>query len=189
MSIFGESEKTISIFVLEDPLTMHPNNYDQGELALEAEIVKDYIPIKSVADMVSRVVHQVNRTGGMIRRLVISGHGGRWGFYIGHEMVTLNSDKLLYLALLRPFFTPDAVVTIKVCKVGLDQQLLHKLSALMGVRVVAYTGYTYVFKWGPFSGFYSEGDTIMCFNNQCEKTLSPALDSAAYSYIAVPPWW
>jgi hypothetical protein len=161
------SDGGLFLYFLSDPAL---GDDSTGALKDEAEIVRNYIPVRNPADLVWRAVIEFNRTGYKIKRMVISGHGTRYAMQIGDTWINLD-NRLKWapqLAMLRPYFSENASVYLFGCRVGQNSDLLMTLSALWGgVRVEAMTGDIMSGSWGPFGGFLYEGEKRVCIYTFC----------------------
>lgn len=154
----------------------NPNQGDFGVMATEAKIVRDYIPIQDPYDFVAKALLAVSYYGRKIETMIISGHGHSNHITIGTTQIsTRNSQELARalallhpLALLRPHFAKNAVVTLWECRVGQANLLLQMLSTIWGgVKVQAFTGDVNVWNLKIFGGMSAEGDQIVCMFNNC----------------------
>lgn len=154
------------------------NRHDRNDqaLSLEADIVKGEIIIKSVEDMVSRVIREVASTGGKIFHINLSSHGGKDWFFIGLDgisMATIKSHQLT-LGKLIPHFHPEGSVKISACLTGNDRPLLYMMSLYLGgVPVEGWTGSISPWRKGPFEGMRHDGNKIVCNLNGCGDFTRP----------------
>ena len=154
----------------------NPNQNDLGAMASEAKIVRDYIPIQDPLDFVAKALLAVSYYGRKIETMIISGHGWSNHFTIGTSQISIRNFQEFAgaLALLRPHFAKDAVVTLWECRVAKGNVLLQLLSAVWGgVKVQAFTGDVTVWSWKVFGGMSAEGDQIVCVFNNCWNGATP----------------
>jgi|KBSMisStandDraft_5_1062788.scaffolds.fasta_scaffold34467_3 hypothetical protein len=106
----------------------------------DSVVTANDIGIKNVADMVRKILAKCS-SGDKIGELRIFGHGNRDGQWIGGDWVTSASvsSHTIDFARLRPLFDPFGMITLGGCQVGLNDLLLAKLSAIVGVPVRAFT--------------------------------------------------
>ena len=92
------------------------------------------VGIRSIEDMVSRVIKVASGRGAKIRRLRIIGHGNAHGQRIGKDFLSVHSLPKHAGALKRliPYFAADAEVTLGGCQVGQGVELLQQLSQVLG---------------------------------------------------------
>ncbi|OAI38698.1 hypothetical protein AYO40_01705 [Planctomycetaceae bacterium SCGC AG-212-D15] len=155
----------LDVVVMSDP-RYYDNPYSPA-LQMEAEIIRDYIPVNGAEDLVTRLALLVVQTGRLIRTLYYYGHGNSDHFMIGEDVIDMHHGHLLVtLRRLRPLFAPDASVILMSCDVGQDQKLLSWLSAAWGgVRVVAWTGRIIVNRTDE--SVTPNGDRVVCLRNAC----------------------
>src|ERR1700692_350187 len=82
------SEDGLFLYFLGDPASV---NDATGALKDEATLVRNYLPIRSLPDLILRAISEVNRTGSKIERMVISGHGSRYAMAIGDTWINLDN--------------------------------------------------------------------------------------------------
>lgn len=80
--------------------------------------------------------------GGMIKRLNIIDHGNEQGCWFGSDYIDeKNFEKhVQYLAKVSPSLTKSAIVHLRHCRVGQNQDLLRMFALTFGVKVYAGTG-------------------------------------------------
>lgn len=148
----------------------NPNQGDLGTMASEAKIVRDYIPILDPWDFVAKALLAVSYYGRKIETMIISGHGWSNHLTIGTLQISTHNfhEWAGALALLRPHFAKNAVVTLWECRVAQRNVLLQMLSTVWGgVKVQAFTGDVTVWSWKSIGGMSADGDQIVCMFNNC----------------------
>jgi hypothetical protein len=156
----------LEVRLMSDP-RFYDNPYNPG-LQIDAEIIRDYIPVTGAENLVTRLTNLVNQTGRPIRTLYFYGHGNSDHFTIGQDVIDMHhgGNLLVPLRRLRPLFAPNASVILMSCDVGQDQALLSWLSAAWGgVRVVAWTGQIIADR--TRESITPTGDKVVCLRNAC----------------------
>jgi hypothetical protein len=159
--------KELSLYFIADPNVTEDHD---GALATEMRIIKDHILIRDVDDLIRRVIHECNTRGGRVKNMVIAGHGNKWTYRIGKSLIGIGSPELPRLAVLRGFFSPNAVVLINACECGQNDELIKQTAGILGVTVIAYTGETDVYHWWVFKGVVPRGTKVICTAGGCRKT-------------------
>jgi hypothetical protein len=125
----------------------------------------------SMTDVPSMVANVLTKAGGKkISRLNVLDHGNAKGLRIGKDWVSERTLGRYAAALkrLRGHFTGKGFVHFQACQVGQDHVLLGRLAKLLGVPVVAGTGYQ-----NPIYRF-NTGDYVKCNpNGACYVTARP----------------
>jgi hypothetical protein len=145
-----------------------------GHRALGAFYNPTAIRATSVADMVERILAALEDAGDgarmctlrKIASLDIVDHGNATGQRVGSDRMTATSENVSLLARLRPHMATDALVILRGCRVGAAEDLLRRVSRVLGgVRVRAGTA---VQRHFPFVGI--EGREVECRDNTCTST-------------------
>jgi hypothetical protein len=152
----------LSLYFLSDPDKVRDFN---GAIADEAKIVRDYTPILSAFDVVTKAIGHCALREQRIRHLIISGHGSSFEARFGNDAIGLGNIEHYapLLHRLRPLFEPKAVVTLWGCDVGRNMELLQKFSSILGVKVQGATEEISVWTWGPFSYMGSSEMNVCVF--------------------------
>lgn len=116
-----------------------------------------------------------------IKGIVFASHGTPTSFYIGRDWITMDllngvsnhpQKRHIIPALrsLRPFFAPSAWIRIQACECGANKDFIRKLSQIMGVAVLAWTGSLYVeLENDKGTGFSGGGNEVICLNRMCNE--------------------
>lgn len=156
--------KGLNLYFIADP-SIVPDNEDA--LAEEISFIKDAILIRNIEDLVHRVIAICIARRSLVRGMVISSHGTQWTFRIGENQLGVGDPRLQKLAVLRPFFLPNAVLEVSACECGQAQDLLQQVAGLLGVTVIAYTGDVYANPWGH--GIIRKGNKVICTAGGCRE--------------------
>ena len=138
-----------------------------------AQIVsKGEIDISSVKDMVGKVSAVCIVNAARIRKLVISGHGGRKGFTIGADIIGMPNIHQYQVDLqkLNSFLDNTcSVVCLDHCNTGQNQELLQLLSNMWGgVEIRAFEGIQSAWNDQTIdSTFEGEGPVAICKFSNC----------------------
>jgi hypothetical protein len=114
-----------------------------------------------------------------IKGITIAGHGTNISFRIGVDVITKASldpktahpeKRHIYPALMsiKPLFEIGAWIRIDACQSGSDQGLLKKLSEVLGVTVLAWTGDQSYEQIGNDISVTRKGYQVVCVSARCE---------------------
>lgn len=146
------------------------------------EVMKDYyksgVIIIDTMHLVTFCKLLCKNTGKKIKGLTIAGHGSSMSFRIGQDRIWLDTlDPLKVhpdkrhiapaLATLRPLFEKGAWVRIDACQCGLNEKMLKRLSAIMGVAVFAWTGEQVYTQNGSDISVDRQGGQVVCVGQMC----------------------
>lgn len=111
-----------------------------------AYVFPDNLRFHDAEDLAYKLKNLSREKNAKIKRLVITGHGSNYQMWIGLNLVNLDylkdpkNSTTVQLARIRDLLDKDAIVVLRGCEVGQNEELIRTFSKVLGdVRVQATT--------------------------------------------------